>query len=53
MARPAATLASGAVMPLLGLGTWKIPNAVAADTVKAAIGMGYRHIGEYFNCAPF
>ena len=31
-------------MPALGLGTWKIPKDVCADTVHAAIALGYRHL---------
>lgn len=33
---------SGARMPLVGLGTWKIPKDVAADAVRQAIEKGYR-----------
>ena len=41
------TLASGSIMPGLGLGTWQSDGAdgsVAGATVKAAIEIGYRHI---------
>ncbi|KAF9973303.1 NAD(P)H-dependent D-xylose reductase (XR) [Actinomortierella ambigua] len=38
------TLASGSKMPLLGLGVWKVANAIAADTVYNAIKAGYRLI---------
>ena len=31
-------------MPALGLGTWKIPKDVCAETVHAAIAAGYRHL---------
>jgi D-xylose reductase len=31
-------------MPALGLGTWKIPRDVCAETVHAAIAAGYRHL---------
>lgn len=31
-------------MPVIGLGTWKIDNAVVADVVENAIEIGYRHI---------
>jgi D-xylose reductase len=38
------TLRTGDQMPALGLGTWKIPRDVCAETVHAAIAMGYRHL---------
>ncbi|MBN9887086.1 aldo/keto reductase [Salipiger abyssi] len=38
------TLSNGVDIPKLGLGTWMIEDDVAADAVKAAIGLGYRHI---------
>ena len=38
------TLSNGVRIPKLGLGTWLIPDNEAADAVKAAIGLGYRHI---------
>ena len=31
-------------MPALGLGTWKIPKEVCAETVHSAIAAGYRHL---------
>jgi len=36
------TLRNGALMPLVGLGTWKIPKDIAAQTVYNAIKAGYR-----------
>ncbi|KAJ7122997.1 Aldo keto reductase [Mycena epipterygia] len=33
---------TGQQMPLVGLGTWKIPKSVCADTVYTAIKLGYR-----------
>nr|AGI78928.1 xylose reductase [Kazachstania humilis] len=36
------TLNNGLKMPLVGLGCWKIPNAVCADQVYNAIKLGYR-----------
>ena len=38
------TLNNGVKIPQLGLGTWFIDDAVAADAVKAATEIGYRHI---------
>lgn len=38
------TLSNGVRIPKLGLGTWLIPDNEAAGAVKAAIGLGYRHI---------
>jgi len=31
-------------MPLLGLGTWQIPDDEAADAVRTALDCGYRHV---------
>ena len=36
-------LPNGVEIPKLGLGTWFIPDAQAADAVKAAVTVGYRH----------
>lgn len=38
------TLSNGVIVPQLALGTWLIDNYKAADAVKAAIEIGYRHI---------
>ena len=38
------TLNNGVNIPQLGLGTWFIEDAKAADAVKAAVRLGYRHI---------
>lgn len=38
------TLANGVKVPQLALGTWLIDDSAAAAAVKAAIGIGYRHI---------
>ena len=38
------TLPNGLPIPKLGLGTWRIPDAEAAQVVREAITIGYRHI---------
>ena len=38
------TLNNGVEIPQLGLGTWFIDDDKAADAVKAAVKLGYRHI---------
>lgn len=40
-------LADGGALPSLGLGTWKIPQALAPEVVHAAVRAGWRH----FDCA--
>lgn len=42
--KPTVTLASGAEMPLLGFGTWQIPESEAPAATTAALETGYRHI---------
>lgn len=37
----------GGLFPSVGLGTWKIPDAVLPDLIPAAVDLGYRH----FDCA--
>lgn len=37
-------LRTGAMMPAVGLGVWKIPKDVCAEAVVSAIRQGYRHI---------
>lgn len=37
-------IANGVTVPKLGLGTWFIPNEEAADAVREAVKIGYRHI---------
>lgn len=37
-------LCNGVVIPAIGLGTWLTPNERAAEIVKMAIEIGYRHI---------
>ena len=39
-----ATLANGVIIPKLALGTWLIDDNKAADAVRNAIEIGYRHI---------
>lgn len=41
---PSIPLNTGAGIPQVGLGTWPLDDAQAADAVVTAIGMGYRHI---------
>jgi 2,5-diketo-D-gluconate reductase A len=41
---PAVNLVSGAAMPLIGFGTWKLRGYQARDAVLAALATGYRHI---------
>lgn len=41
------TTADGGRFPSVGLGTWKIPDAVLPDLIPAAVDLGYRH----FDCA--
>ena len=38
------TLANGVKIPKLGLGTWLIENDTAANAVRNAVKVGYRHI---------
>lgn len=38
------TLSNGVKIPKLGLGTWFIPDAQAAESVRTAVSLGYRHI---------
>lgn len=38
------TLSNGVKIPKLGLGTWFIPDAQAAEAVQTAVSLGYRHI---------
>lgn len=37
-------LKNGVQIPILGLGTWQIPNALAERAVNDAISVGYKHI---------
>lgn len=41
---PIIPLASGHAIPQLGLGTWPLDNAEAADVVATAFELGYRHV---------
>lgn len=38
------TLRHGAVLPLLGFGTWQLRGGEAYDAVRAALDLGYRHL---------
>ncbi|KAG1659176.1 hypothetical protein FOA52_007557 [Chlamydomonas sp. UWO 241] len=42
--QPVVKLSSGAVMPLVGLGTWKSEPGQVQAAVEAAVRAGYRHI---------
>ena len=42
MATQTVKLASGHQMPLVGFGLWKVDQETTADTVYAAIKIGYR-----------
>lgn len=44
MSIPAIPLNTGASIPQVGLGTWPLDDAQAADAVAAGIDAGYRHI---------
>ena len=53
MASPSTTtrrfvLRSGASMPAVGLGTWKVPPEMTEAAVASALNAGYRHL----DCAP-
>ena len=43
-ASPRLTLNDGRSIPQLGLGVYKVPDAMAADTVQVALETGYRHV---------
>lgn len=38
------TLSNGVKIPKLGLSTWFLPDAQAAEAVRTAVSLGYRHI---------
>lgn len=38
------SLDSGAVLPAVGFGFWKVDRPVAADVCRTAISLGYRHL---------
>jgi len=42
--QPAVSLLDDGAMPLLGFGTWQIPDNEAPDAVREALAAGYRHI---------
>ena len=44
---PTIELRTGARMPLVGWGTWKVPHAACPDLLAEAVKLGYRH----FDCA--
>ena len=38
------TLPNGVVVPMLGLGTWRVPDEIVEDVVRRAMALGYRHV---------
>jgi diketogulonate reductase-like aldo/keto reductase len=44
MSSTGVVLASGQVMPFVGLGTWKAERGVVREAVEEALKIGYRHI---------
>ena len=44
MEQPSITLNSGYRLPLMGVGSYKLPPEVTQQVVEAALGLGYRHI---------
>ena len=38
------TLSNGVIVPQLALGTWMIDDDKAAEAVRAAVAIGYRHV---------
>ena len=44
MFKKTVTLANGVIVPQLALGTWLIDDDKAAEAVRAAVSMGYRHV---------
>lgn len=44
------TLANGVKIPQMGLGTWFIDDANAAEAVRAAVKLGYRHVDTAAGC---
>jgi diketogulonate reductase-like aldo/keto reductase len=42
--QPAVVLAGGAVMPLIGFGTWQITGQECYRAVRTALDVGYRHL---------
>jgi 2,5-diketo-D-gluconate reductase A len=41
---PAVTLSGGVAMPMVGFGTWRLRGAEAANAVRSALQVGYRHV---------
>ena len=47
--RMSVKLASGAVMPLVGFGTWRLSGRDAYRAVRAALDVGYRLVVASFD----
>ncbi|WP_068109827.1 aldo/keto reductase [Tropicimonas marinistellae] len=45
---PTLTLNDGNTIPQLGFGIWHVPPATTSDTVKSALGLGYRLVDGAF-----
>ncbi|HCU93298.1 MAG TPA: aldo/keto reductase [Actinobacteria bacterium] len=41
---PAVTLPGGVSMPMIGFGTWQLRGRAGRESLRAALGAGYRHI---------
>lgn len=44
MTVPTTSLSSGDEMPMIGFGTWNLPDETVTDSVSAALATGYSHV---------